>query len=109
LDQSKARRLTLLTTYLLGSPGESHAPKIWPNCWLMPTTSKSGFSMTQTADALILGAVVIGTAIAFEMAKAGYKTLSLDRILHIGHGSTAGSCTIVRMRYSTFDGMGLAW
>ena len=43
------------------------------------------------------------------MAKKGLKTLSLDRNLEIGHGSTAGSCAIIRMHYSTFDGTAFAW
>ena len=33
--------------------------------------------MTGQPDAIIIGTGVIGTAIAFEMAKAGWKTLSL--------------------------------
>ena len=57
--------------------------------------------MTETADAIIIGTGVIGSAIAYELAKAGWKTLSLDRNSQIGHGSTAGSCAIVRMHYST--------
>lgn len=65
--------------------------------------------MTQTVDALIIGTGVIGAALAFEMSKAGYKTLSLDRNTQAGHGSTAGSCAIVRMHYSTFDGTAFAW
>jgi len=65
--------------------------------------------MTQAADAIIIGTGVIGAAIAFEMAKAGYKTLSLDRNAQVGHGSTAGSCAIIRMHYSTFDGTAFAW
>lgn len=65
--------------------------------------------MTQTCDAIIIGTGVIGTATAFEMAKKGYKTLSLDRNAQIGHGSTAGSCAIIRMHYSTFDGTAFAW
>jgi len=55
--------------------------------------------MKDSYDALIIGTGVIGTAIAFEMAKAGWKTLSLDRNSQIGHGSTAGSCAIIRMHY----------
>ena len=51
-------------------------------------------------DVIIIGTGVIGTATAFELAKAGYKTLSLDRNTQIGHGSTAGSCAIIRMRNS---------
>ncbi len=65
--------------------------------------------MTQPIDAIIIGTGVIGTATAFEMSKAGYKTLSLDRNTQIGHGSTAGSCAIIRMHYSTFDGTAFAW
>ncbi len=65
--------------------------------------------MEQTADAIIIGTGVIGAAIAFEMSKAGWKTLSLDRNAQVGHGSTAGSCAIIRMHYSTFDGTAFAW
>ena len=65
--------------------------------------------MTTSPDAIIIGTGVIGTATAFEMAKAGWKTLSLDRNQQIGHGSTAGSCAIIRMHYSTFDGTAFAW
>ncbi|WP_209598239.1 FAD-dependent oxidoreductase [Ruegeria sp. HKCCSP351] len=60
-------------------------------------------------DAIIIGTGVIGAAIAFEMSKAGWKTLSLDRNALVGHGSTAGSCAIIRMHYSTFDGTAFAW
>ncbi|MDX1742604.1 MAG: FAD-dependent oxidoreductase [Ruegeria sp.] len=60
-------------------------------------------------DAIIIGTGVIGAAVAFEMAKAGWKTLSIDRNSQVGHGSTAGSCAIIRMHYSTFDGTAFAW
>ncbi len=60
-------------------------------------------------DAIIIGTGVIGSAISLELARAGWKTLSLDRNREIGHGSTAGSCAIVRMHYSTFDGTAFAW
>ncbi len=65
--------------------------------------------MTKSPDAIIIGTGVIGAATAFEMAKAGGKTLSLDRNSQVGHGSTAGSCAIIRMHYSTFDGTAFAW
>lgn len=65
--------------------------------------------MTDTPDVLIIGTGVIGAALAFELSKAGYKTLSLDRNAQVGHGSTAGSCAIIRMHYSTFDGTAFAW
>ena len=65
--------------------------------------------MTQSPDAIIIGTGVIGSAIAFELAKKGWKTLSLDRNAQAGHGSTSGSCAIIRMHYSTFDGTAFAW
>ncbi|MEM1274153.1 MAG: FAD-dependent oxidoreductase [Pseudomonadota bacterium] len=60
-------------------------------------------------DAIIIGTGVIGSAIAFELAKAGHKVLQLDRNRQVGHGSTAGSCAIIRMHYSTRDGTAFAW
>ncbi len=65
--------------------------------------------MAETADAIIIGAGVIGTAVAYELAKKGWKTISVDRNAQAGHGSTAGSCAIIRMHYSTFDGTAFAW
>ncbi|MDJ0777447.1 MAG: FAD-dependent oxidoreductase, partial [Gammaproteobacteria bacterium] len=65
--------------------------------------------MSNQADAIVIGTGVIGTATAFELAKLGYKTLSLDRNREIGHGSTAGSCAIIRMHYSTLEGTAFAW
>lgn len=60
-------------------------------------------------DVVIIGTGVIGAALAFELSKAGYATLSLDRNRQVGHGSTAASCAIVRMHYSTMDGTAFAW
>jgi len=65
--------------------------------------------MAQTADAIIIGAGVIGAAIAFEMAKAGYKTLSIDRNPAAGYGPTSGSCAIIRVHYSTLEGTAFAY
>ena len=60
-------------------------------------------------DAIIIGAGVIGSAIGFELSKKGYKTLNLDRNATSGYGSTAASCAIIRVHYSTFDGCALAY
>lgn len=65
--------------------------------------------MAQSADVIIIGTGVIGAAVAFEMSKQGLKTLSIDRNSVIGQGSTAGSCAIIRMHYSTYDGTAFAW
>ena len=65
--------------------------------------------MTRTADAIVIGAGVIGAAVAYELARRGRSVLVVDRLRAPGHGSTAGSCAIVRMHYSTWDGTALAW
>ncbi|MEO1293558.1 MAG: FAD-dependent oxidoreductase [Pseudomonadota bacterium] len=65
--------------------------------------------MADTADALIIGAGVIGAATTFELAKLGWKTLSVDRNAQPGHGSTLGSCAIIRMHYSTLVGTAFAY
>ena len=60
-------------------------------------------------DALIIGAGIIGAATAFELAKLGYRTLNVDRLPAAGYGPTSASCAIIRVHYSTFDGIALAW
>jgi len=65
--------------------------------------------MSQTADVIVIGAGVIGAATAFELAKDGRRVIVVDRNAQAGHGSTAGSCAIIRMHYSTFDGTAFAW
>ena len=65
--------------------------------------------MAKTADVIIIGAGVIGAATAFELAKLGYRTLSVDRNAEAGHGSTSGSCAIIRVHYSTLDGTAFAY
>ena len=42
--------------------------------------------MTKKYDAIIIGAGVIGAPIAFELAKMGYKTLSVDKLADAGEG-----------------------
>lgn len=65
--------------------------------------------MTQKYDAIIIGAGVIGTPIAYELSKMGYKTLNVDKLHDAGEGSTAASCAIVRAHYSTEDGVATAY
>ena len=66
-------------------------------------------SNEQNFDAIIIGAGVIGNAVAFELSKQGLKTLNIDRNLVSGYGSTSASCAIIRVHYSTFDGCALAY
>ena len=65
--------------------------------------------MNKKTDAIIIGAGVIGSSVAFELAKRGYKTLNIDKLPTSGYGSTSNSCAIVRAHYSTWDGVAMAY
>ena len=65
--------------------------------------------MNKKADAIIIGAGVIGSSVAFELAKRGYKTLNIDKLPTSGYGSTSNSCAIVRAHYSTWDGVAMSY
>ena len=60
-------------------------------------------------DAIVIGAGVIGANIGFELAKAGYRTLNIDKLPAAGYGSTANSCAIIRTHYSTWAGVAMAY
>jgi len=64
--------------------------------------------MSKKYDAIIIGAGIIGCCIAFELAQKGYKTLNVDKLSTAGYGSTSNSCGVIRLNYSTSDGMALA-
>jgi len=63
---------------------------------------------TMQYDIIIIGAGIIGCATAFELAKAGYRTLNIDKNGDAGLGSTSNSCALVRLGYSTHDGIQMA-
>jgi sarcosine oxidase subunit beta len=65
--------------------------------------------MAKQADAIIIGAGVIGAAIAFELAGRGYKTLNIDKLPASGYGPTSNSCAIVRAHYSSREGVAMAY
>ncbi len=65
--------------------------------------------MNRNVDAIIIGAGVIGAATAFELAKKGFKTLSVDREPAAGYGSTSASCAVIRFHYSTRVGTAFAF
>lgn len=54
----------------------------------------------QRADAVIIGAGVVGCSIAWALTKRGYRTQSVDRLPAAGYGSTSHSSAIVRPLYS---------
>ncbi len=65
--------------------------------------------MTDTFDAVIIGAGVFGSGIAFELSRRGLKTCNVDMNGAPGHGSTSSSGAILRFNYSTVAGIDLAW
>jgi sarcosine oxidase subunit beta len=60
-------------------------------------------------DAVIIGAGVIGSAVGYELAKTGRRTLNVDKLPAAGYGSTSNSCAIIRFSYSTYDGVAMSW
>jgi sarcosine oxidase subunit beta len=61
------------------------------------------------ADAVVIGAGVIGSAVAFELSRRGLSTVTVDALPGAGQGSTNYSCAIVRFSYSTAPGVVMAW
>jgi len=57
-------------------------------------------SSQNARDAIIIGAGVIGSAIALGLARKGLKTLNLDALPAAGYGSTSHSSAVVRPFYS---------
>ncbi len=64
--------------------------------------------MSKRYDAIIIGAGIIGCSVAFELSKKGLRTLNIDRLPAAGFGSTSNSCAIIRLHYSTPEGVALA-
>ena len=65
--------------------------------------------MSEHVDAVVIGAGVIGSSIALELARSGRRVVVLDKAGGAGHGSTSASSGIVRFHYSTYAGVAIAW
>jgi glycine/D-amino acid oxidase-like deaminating enzyme len=65
--------------------------------------------MTDRADAVVIGAGVIGAAIALELARGGRSVIVVDKGPGPGTGSTSSSASIIRFSYSTLDAVLTAW
>jgi sarcosine oxidase, subunit beta len=59
--------------------------------------------------AVLIGAGVIGSAIALELARAGFDVIVVDKGAGAGQGSTSSSSAVIRFNYSTYDSVALAW
>ena len=64
--------------------------------------------MGERHDAVVIGAGIIGCAIALELARRGWRTLSLDALPAAGYGSTSASAAVIRVYYSTWLGTAVA-
>ncbi len=65
--------------------------------------------MSDTCDAVVIGAGIIGAATALGLGRKGRKVVCIDKLPASGYGSTSGSCAIIRPYYSTVDGSALAY
>lgn len=65
--------------------------------------------MTLTSDAVVIGAGIVGTSVAYQLARSGRRVVVVDRGPAAGSGSTGASSAIVRFQYSTLTGVVEAW
>ena len=66
--------------------------------------------MTATsADAIVIGAGVIGSAVTLELVRSGRSVVCVDKGPAAGAGSTSASSAIIRFSYSTLDAVLTAW
>lgn len=65
--------------------------------------------MSDSADVIVIGAGVIGSSVAFELARSGRSVLVVDKGPAPGAGSTSSSASIIRFSYSTLDAVLTAW
>ena len=59
--------------------------------------------------AVVIGAGVIGSSVAFELARGGYDVVVVDKGPGPGAGSTSASSAIIRFSYSTPDAILTSW
>ncbi|CAN5597888.1 hypothetical protein BH24ACT5_BH24ACT5_15670 [soil metagenome] len=62
-----------------------------------------------SVDAVVIGAGVIGSAVALELTRSGRSVVCLDKGRAPGAGSTSASSSIIRFSYSTLDAVLTAW
>ena len=61
------------------------------------------------ADVLVIGAGIVGAAVAYRLAERGRSVLVVDQGRRAGEGSTGASSGIVRFHYESFENAALAW
>lgn len=61
------------------------------------------------ADVVVIGAGVVGSSIALELARHGRRVTVVDKAGGAGQGSTSASSAVVRFNFSTLAGVTAAW
>jgi glycine/D-amino acid oxidase-like deaminating enzyme len=69
----------------------------------------AGDGASSSADAVVIGAGVIGAAVALELARGGRRVVCVDKGPAPGTGSTSASSSIIRFSYSTLDAVLTSW
>jgi glycine/D-amino acid oxidase-like deaminating enzyme len=65
--------------------------------------------MATTADIIVIGAGIVGSSAAFQLAKSGHDVLLVDKAAGAGFGSTSASSAVVRFEYSKLETAVSAW
>lgn len=65
--------------------------------------------MAEVYDAVVIGAGVLGSSVALELARDRLRVCVVDRGPAPGAGSTSASSAVVRFNYSTWTGVVAAW
>jgi sarcosine oxidase subunit beta len=71
--------------------------------------SQASAGPSQTYDAIVIGAGIIGCAVSLELGRAGRRVLCVDAGPAAGSGSTGASSAIVRFHYSDAVATTVAW
>jgi glycine/D-amino acid oxidase-like deaminating enzyme len=66
-------------------------------------------TVADSVDVVVVGAGVMGSAVAYELALNGLRVVVADKGPGPGQGSTSASSAVMRFHYSTFDGVAAAW
>src|SRR5690606_29198582 len=75
---------------------------------LEPLPSRA-MSNTSGADAVVIGAGVIGSSVALELSRSGRTVIVVDKGPGPGAGSTSASSAIIRFSYSTLVPVLTSW
>lgn len=65
--------------------------------------------MTKTSEVVVVGAGIIGSSIAYQLARRGVSVIALDKALGPAEGSTGASSSICRCRYTHPEVVRLAY